>query len=92
MTINDARAREDETREALIARLLATALSDEANIAAYYALVSRYPAAALLCAFETARGLPSALVKKSRGAYFTFLLRQICPHPNEPSQSREEPA
>ena len=74
-----ARAHEDAALKALLARLLAAALSDEVNIAAYHAAVDRYPGTAILCAYETARNLPAALVRKSRGAYFTFLLQRLCP-------------
>lgn len=83
---------DDEVLRALLARLLATMLGDEANIGAYHAAVNRYPASALLCAYETVRNVPSALIRKSRGAYFTFLLQQLCPHPPESSQSPREPA
>lgn len=92
-SINDARAdaREEEVQRALLARLLATVLGDDTNIAAYHRIVDQYPATALLCAYETARNLPSALVRKSRGAYFTFLLQRLCPiQPSSPS--RQEPA
>lgn len=79
MTITDARANEDEVLRALLARLLAAALGDDANLGAYHAIVERYPATAILCAFETASGLPPTLIRKSRGAYFTFLLQRLSP-------------
>lgn len=80
---------DDEVRQALLARLLAAALGDEANTGAYHAAVSRYPATALLCAYEAARNLPAVLVKKSRGAYFTFLLHELRPHESAGSGSSE---
>ena len=79
MTMNDARAHEDEVLHALLARLLAAALGDDTNLGAYHALVERYPATVILCAFETASGLPPTLIRKSRGAYFTFLLQRLAP-------------
>lgn len=82
-------ARELDAEHALIARLLAVALGDETNLAAYHALVARYPTTALLCAFESAKQPPLALIRRSRGAYFTFLVKQLCPQelPAEVSNS-----
>lgn len=72
---------ESEVLRAVLARLLATVLGDDANLGAYHAIVERYPATAILCAYETARNVPHTLVRKTRGAYFTFLLQRLCPRP-----------
>lgn len=83
---------DNEIRNALLAKLLAAMLGDEANLGAYHALVEQYPATALLCAFDTARNMPSALIKKSRGALFTHLLKNLCPNPRQSSASPSDAA
>lgn len=83
-------AREGELQRTLLARLLAAALGDRANVGLYHAVVGRYPPGAILCAFEAARALPQALVRKSRGAYFLYLVETLCPAKPASSPSRLE--
>jgi hypothetical protein len=85
-------AREDEIRRALLGRVLAESMDDTANVAAYHAAVARYPATVLLCAYMTARSVPPQLIRRSRGAYFTFLLQKLCPHPSQGASSASLPA
>lgn len=81
MSITDARAsaHEDEVLRALLARLLALALNEEASLGVYHTVVDRFPATAILCAYETAKSQPAHLIRKSRGAYFLFLLKSLRP-------------
>lgn len=85
---------ETEIRDALLGRLLAEAMDDAANLGAYHAAVDRYPATVLLCAYMTAKSVPPKLIRRSRGAYFTFLLQKLCPYPRDSASSpfRQEDA
>jgi hypothetical protein len=87
-----ARAHEDDPLRALLARFIAASLVDNANVGLYHAAIGRYPAPVILCAYETARNLPAAVVKKSRGAYFMWLLDRLCPNPTASSPSPPAPA
>src|SRR5262245_39791826 len=84
--------REDEIRQALLGRVLAETMDDAANVAAYHAAVERYPATVLLCAYMTAKSVPPKLIRRSRGAYFTFLLQKLCPHPSRGASLPSHPA
>lgn len=81
MSITDphAGAHEGEVLRALLARLLAAALDEEGSLGLYHAVVERFPATAILCAYETAKNQPAALIRRSRGAYFVFLLKSLRP-------------
>lgn len=54
---------------------IATAFGDVGNLARYEDLVERFPEALVRQAFREARLMPRARVRKSRGALFTFLLK-----------------
>lgn len=70
-------APDEEIRNALLAKLLSLVLGDESNVGAYHALVEQYPATALLCAYEAARSMPSTMIRRSRGALFTHMLKNL---------------
>lgn len=61
----------------LLAEALAAALQDQQNLGAYRALVRRYPLPAMHVAFREALHAPSRQIKKSRGAYFTYLCKVL---------------
>lgn len=61
----------------LLAEALAAALQDQQNLGAYRALVRRYPLAAMHVAFREALHAPARQIKKSRGAYFTYLCKVL---------------
>src|SRR5688572_8401574 len=84
--------REDESRQALLGRILAEAMDDAVNIAAYRAAVESYPATTLLCAYMTAKSVPPKFIGRSRGAYFIFLLQKLWPHPSRGASLPSHPA
>ena len=61
----------------LLAEALAAALQDQQNLGAYRALVRRYPLPAMHVAFREALHAPARQIKKSRGAYFTYLCQVL---------------
>lgn len=61
----------------LLAEALAAALQDQQNLGAYRALVRRYPLPAMHVAFREALHAPARQIKKSRGAYFTYLCKVL---------------
>lgn len=63
-------------RAELTARQIAKALGDEKNIALYEAYLNRYPNEAILKAYNQVLQTPHHRIKKSPGAYFTFLVRR----------------
>jgi len=60
----------------LTARQIAKALGDEMNIALYEAYLNRYSNEAILKAYNQVLQTPHHRIKKSPGAYFTFLVRR----------------
>lgn len=60
----------------LTARQIAKALGDEKNIALYEAYLNRYSNEAVLKAYNQVLQTPHHRIKKSPGAYFTFLVRR----------------
>ena len=63
-------------RRELTARQIAKALGDEKNIALYEAYLNRYPNEVILKAYNQVLQTPHHRIKKSPGAYFTFLVRR----------------
>lgn len=63
-------------RPELTARQIAKALGDEKNIALYEAYLNRYPNEVILKAYNQVLQTPHHRIKKSPGAYFTFLVRR----------------
>lgn len=61
----------------LLAEALAAALQDQQNLGAYRTLVRRYPLPAMHVAFREALHAPARQIKKSRGAYFTYLCKVL---------------
>lgn len=65
-----------DNRAELTARQIAKAMGDEKNIALYEAYLNRYPNEAILKAYNQVLQTPRHRIKKSPGAYFTFLVRR----------------
>jgi len=63
-------------RVELTARQLAKAMGDEKNIALYEAYLNRYSKEVILKAYNQVLQTPHERIKKSPGAYFTFLVRR----------------
>lgn len=60
----------------MTAKQIAKALGDEKNIALYEAYLNRYSKEAILKAYNQVLQTPRHRIKKSPGAYFTFLVRK----------------
>ena len=63
-------------RAELTAKHIAQVLGDEKNIALYEAYVKRYPRDVIAKAYDQVLKTPHHRIKKSLGAYFTFLVRK----------------
>jgi hypothetical protein len=61
-------------RSELTARQIAQALGDEKNIALYEAYIERYPQDVIVKAYTQVLKTPHHRIRKSLGAYFTFLV------------------
>lgn len=76
----------------LLAEAMAAALQDQQNLGAYRALVRRYPVPAMHVAFREALHAPARQIKKSRGAYFTYLCKVLSGQGSNNSFSAEHEA
>ena len=56
---------------------IARALNDEANLGLYLNYCKKYPERIVVKAFITVRRTPDEKIKKSRGALFTYLVKQF---------------
>jgi len=60
----------------LTANAIARQLNDEKNLALYKAYLKRYPMSVILRAFQDVINTPLHRIKRSPGAYFTFLVKK----------------
>ena len=61
---------------AISAEFLAKCLNDERNLALYKAYINRYPKSIILKAYQVVIKTPPHRIKKSPGAFFTFLVKK----------------
>lgn len=61
----------------VLAEAIALALVDRSSVGFYRNCLRQFPLAAIRTAFREATTLPEAQIRKSRGAYFTFLVRRL---------------
>jgi len=61
---------------------IANALNDEKNLALYLAYCRRYSAEIINRAFEVAKQTPIEKIKRSRGAFFTYLVKRYAQNQN----------
>jgi hypothetical protein len=76
-TPNAAAPPADDSLNDLAADAIAAALSDRTNTGFYRSCLRRYPLKAIRVAFQEAVTLPEARIRKSRGAYFNYLVKRI---------------
>ena len=65
-----------KTREELLALDLARELNDLPGLPLYLSLARKYPETFLRRALSEAKGLPAHKIKKSRGAFFNYLIQK----------------
>ena len=70
-----------DTRLPKKAQKLAEELADSDNVAAYEAIYRNYTEDMIQKALTTVKGVPDDKIKKSRGALFTYLIKQYAQAP-----------
>ena len=61
----------------ILAEAIALALADRSSVGFYRECLRRFPLGAVRTAFREAATLPEAQIRKSRGAYFTYLVKRL---------------
>jgi len=64
---------------------IAQTLNDEKNLALYLAYCRRYSAEIINRAFEVVKETPIERIKRSRGAFFTYLVKRYAQNQNHPN-------